>query len=227
MTSTIRRVRMRLFVTSLVVVLASLARPACAQDAPPPIPWVVVDVHATVPKFSSDDPDLAASRGMVLGELPGAGLGGQLGLHLYPLHTKVVTFGVGGEIAIGHSKNTPLTGALAPDNVTPLRPAEEKFVSLSPQLSLNFGNGSGWSYLSVGLGQSTLYLAPDGAPSYQRNDDKLKTFNYGGGARWFVKPRLAFSFDVRFYVISPGFADIYPATPRQRLIVIGAGISLK
>jgi len=232
MTSTIRRVTMRLvpvrvFVLCLALALVSLARPAAAQDAPPPIPWVVVDVHASVPKFSNDDANLAASRGMFVAELPGTGLGGQLGLHVYPLHTKFVTFGVGGELAVGHSSNTPLAGALQPDGITPLRPAEEKFMSLSPQVSLNFGNGSGWSYLSVGLGQSTVYLAPDGLTDYQRNDDKLKTFNYGGGARWFIKPRLAFSFDVRFYVISPGFADVYPATPRLRLLVIGAGISLK
>ena len=220
---------MRVFVPylALAVALVSFARPALAQDPPPRIPWVVVDVHASVPKFSSDDADLAASRGLSVAELPGTGIGGQIGLHVYPLHTKVVTFGLGGEIAIGRSQNTPPPGVKQPDGVTPLRPAEERFMSLSPQISLNFGNGSGWSYLSAGLGQSTLYLAPEGTTNYERNEDKLKTLNYGGGARWFIKPRLAFSFDVRVYAINPGFADIYPATPRMTLLVIGAGISVK
>jgi hypothetical protein len=92
---------------------------------------------------------------------------------------------------------------------------------------LNFGSGSGWSYLSAGLGQTTLYLAPEDMVDYPPNSDKLKTFNYGGGARWFIKPHLAFSFDVRFYVISPGFVYIFPASPRMRLLIIGAGISVK
>jgi hypothetical protein len=110
---------------------------------------------------------------------------------------------------------------------SPLRAAEERITSLSPQLSLNFGNGSGWSYLSGGLGTTTWYLAPDDLGEYPPNSDRLKTLNYGGGGRWFIKPHLAFSFDVRFYAISPGFTYIFPATPRTTLLIIGAGISVK
>jgi hypothetical protein len=224
--STMLPVPMRLLVACLVVVLASFSRPAAAQDPPPPIPWVVVDLHASIPRFPSDDANLSDSRGMNIAELPGRGLGVQVGLHLYPIKTRIVTLGVGGELAIGRSSQTPVAGATGSDG-KPLRAAEERITSLSPQLSLNFGNGSGWSYLSAGLGQTTLYLAPDDLVDYPPNSDKLKTFNYGGGARWFIKPHLAFSFDVRFYVISPGFAYIFPASPRIRLLVIGAGISIK
>jgi hypothetical protein len=217
---------MRLVVVCLVVVLASFSSPAAAQDPPPPIPWVVVDLHASIPGFPSDDADLAASRGMNIAELPGRGLGVQVGLHLYPIKTRIVTLGVGGELAIARASQTPVAGAAGTDG-KPLRPAEERITTLSPQLSLNFGNGSGWSYLSAGLGQTTLYLAPDDLVDYPPNSDRLKTFNWGGGARWFIKPRLAFSFDVRFYNISPGFAYIFPASPRMRLLIIGAGISIK
>jgi hypothetical protein len=216
----------RFFVACLVVVLASFSSPAAAQDPPPPIPWVVVDLHASVPKFPSDDPDLALSRGMNIAELPGRGLGGQVGLQVYPIKTRIVTIGLGGELAIARASQTPVAGATGSDT-KPLRSADERITSLSPQLSLNFGNGSGWSYLSAGLGQTTLYLAPDDLVDYPPNSDKLKTFNWGGGARWFIKPHLAFSFDVRFYNISPGFAYIFPASPRMRLLVIGAGISMK
>jgi hypothetical protein len=218
---------MRVFVRCLAVALASFARPAYAQDPPPPIPLLVVDLHGSIPRFPSEDAALAASRNMILGELPGSGLGAQIGLHLYPLRTRVVTFGLGGEIAIGRARQTPLAGATQGDGVTPLRPAEERITSLSPQLSLNFGNGSGWSYLSVGLGQTTWSIEPEGLTDYPPNSDRLKTLNYGGGARWFIKPHVAFSFDVRFYAISPGFADLYAATPRTTLLIIGAGISLK
>ena len=223
------RVRMRVLAAAALV-LASSVPPAFAQDPPPPIPWAVVDLHASVPRFASDDDLLAASRGMSLSELPGSGLGVQLGLHLYPLHTRLVTFGLGGELAIGRARQAPADGATvksADGVVTPLRAAEERITSLSPQLSLNFGNGSGWSYLSVGLGRTTWSIAPADLVDYPPNSDKLKTLNYGGGGRWFIKPHVAFSFDVRFYAINPGFAYTFPATPRTTLLVIGAGISVK
>jgi hypothetical protein len=217
---------MRVLVAVVGVVLIASASPALAQDPPPPIPWVVVDLHATVPRFPSDDQALADSRHMVIQELPGTGLGAQIGLHVYPLRTRLVTVGLGGEIAIGRAHQTPLAGATFA-GVVPLRAAEETITSLSPQLSLNFGNGSGWSYLSAGLGQTTWSLSTDDLGDYLPNGDKLKTLNYGGGARWFIRPHVAFSFDVRFYAISPGFAYIFPATPRATLLIIGAGVSLK
>jgi len=224
--STMLPVPVRVLVVCLAVVLASFSSPASAQDPPPPIPWVVVDLHASIPKFPSDDVDLANSRGMNPAELPGRGLGVQVGLQLYPIKTRIVSLGVGGELAIARASQTPVAGATGSDG-KPLRPAEERITTLSPQLSLNFGNGSGWSYLSAGLGATTLYLAPDDLVDYPPNSDRLKTFNWGGGARWFIKPHLAFSFDVRFYNISPGFAYIFPASPRMRLLIIGAGISIK
>ena len=217
---------MRLRAALLMLICASSAGPALAQDPPPPIPRVVVDLHGTMPRFPSDDPQLAESRNLNLVELPGAGLGAQIGLHFYPLRTRVVTFGVGGELAIGRARQTPAAGATIA-GVVPQRGSEERFTSLSPQLSMNFGNGSGWSYLSAGLGQTTWYLAGDDLVDYPPNSDKLKTLNYGGGGRWFIKPHLAFSFDVRFYAINPGFAYIFPATPRTTLLIIGAGISIK
>jgi hypothetical protein len=217
---------MRALVLCLVLFLLPLSRPAFAQDPPPPIPWVVLDLHGSIPRFPSDNPDLAESRNMNLAELPGTGLGAQIGLHLYPLHTRIVTVGLGGELAIGRARQTPLSGATGTDGRL-LRPAQERITSLSPQLSLNFGNGSGWSYLSAGLGQTTWSLATDDLGEYPPNSDKLKTLNYGGGARWFIKPHVAFSFDVRFYAISPGFEYIFPGTPRTTLLIIGAGLSLK
>ena len=217
----------RAFAVSLTVVFAAFSVPAFAQDPPPPIPWVVVDLHGTLPRFPTDSHELADSRNLKsLAQLPGTGLGVQIGLHIYPLHTRFVTVGLGGELAIGRSRQTPPIGALGSDG-NQLLPAEERITSLSPQLSLNFGNGSGWSYLSAGLGQTTWFLAADDLGEYPPNSDRLKTFNYGGGARWFIKPHVAFSLDVRFYVISQGFAYIFPATPRTTLLIIGAGVSLK
>jgi hypothetical protein len=221
------RMHMRSVVTCLVLVFALLSRQALAQDPPPPIPWVVVDVHGSIPRFPSDNPDLAASRNMNVAELPGAGLGAQFGLHVYPLHTRIITIGLGGELAIGHASFTPLSGT-PPIGTTPLRASEEHLTTLSPQLSLNFGNGSGWSYLSAGLGTTIWSLSTEDLGDYPPNSDRLKTLNYGGGARWFIKDHLAFSLDVRFYEVKPGTPiPPLPGSPRTTMFIISAGISIK
>jgi hypothetical protein len=202
--------------------LVFAAVPVRAQEAPPRIPFFVVDVHGTVPRFPSEDLLLADSRGMKLAELPGSGLGLQAGLHLYPLRWRAVTFGIGGEVATSRARKTPAKG------IEGVRPTEERFRTIAPQLSLNFGTGRGWSYLSGGLGRSTWGLKVQGDVDSVADTEPLKTINYGGGARWFIKPHLAFSFDVRFYAINPGLAEgSRPGTPRTTLLVIGAGISVK
>ena len=214
---------MRVFVALLVMLMVALAaRPVHAQDPPPRIGLFVVDLHGTVPKFPSDDALLAQSRGMSLTELPGSGLGLQAGAHLYLLRWRAVTFGVGGELAASRARQAPAAG------VKGVRPAEERFTSMAPQLSFNFGTGHGWSYLSGGLGQSIWSLVPEGQEDYPPDTARLKTLNYGGGARWFIKAHLAFSFDVRFYAINPGSAAYrFPQSPRTTLIIVGAGVSVK
>jgi hypothetical protein len=212
---------MRLFVLSIAISMALLvARPAAAQDPPPRIGPYVVDLHATVPRFPKNV-QLAASRDMDLLELPGSGLGVQIGVHVYPIRWRAVTFGIGGEFATGRARNTPVAAAL--------RPATERFTTVAPQLSFNFGTGTGWSYISGGLGQSTWAVVPQGQEGFAADSEKLKTINYGGGARWFMKTHLAFSFDVRFYAINPGTPFVAGAlgSPRTTLLVIGAGISVK
>jgi len=220
MTATIVRVRMRAL-TAAILFFSSIG-PALAQEPPPRLPYFVADVHGTVPRFPSD-PGLAASRNLTLSELPGAGLGVQIAAHVYPLKWRVITFGIGGEVAGSRSRYTP-----PENNTTGLRSTEEKFLTAAPQLSFNFGNGHGWSYLSGGIGLSQWSLIPDGREPYPGDTERLKTINYGGGARWFAKSHLAFSFDVRFYAINPGTPYLgYPGSPRTTLVVIGAGISLK
>jgi hypothetical protein len=199
--------------------------PLLAQEPPPRIPPFVVDVHATVPRFPSDQV-LADSRDMLLAELPGHGLGVQVGAHVYPLRWRAVTFGLGGEFASSHSRKTP--PAPTPTTTILLRAAEEEFRAVGSQLSFNFGKGTGWSYISGGIGKSTWSIVPEGRPAFPSDSQSLKTLNYGGGARWFSKSHLAFSFDVRFYAINPAEAYLdFPHPPRTTLLVIGAGVSVK
>lgn len=225
MTARMKRVAVLSFLAS-VLLSPSEAR---AQEPPPKIGPFVVDFHASVPRFPSD-PLLAESRKVMPVELPGRGLGIQLGVTVYPLHWRAVTFGVGGELATSRSRRTPATPKTASGTTqaSTLRATEEQFTSLAPQLSFNFGNGHGWSYISGGLARSTWSLVPADRLAFPPDAEKLKTINYGGGARWFIKPHLAFSFDVRFYAINPGAPYLdFPGSPRTTLMVIGAGVSMK
>src|SRR5574342_1238376 len=88
------------FASTLLV--ASAAR---AQEPPPKIGPFVLDLHASVPRFPSD-PTLAASRDMLLAELPGRGLGLQIGATVYPLRWRAVTFGIGGELTTGRARKS-------------------------------------------------------------------------------------------------------------------------
>jgi hypothetical protein len=214
-------IRMRVIVLSIFLMLVAAAVPARAQDPPPRIGPFVIDLHGTFPGFPEDQL-LADSRGMTLAELPGSGLGVQIGVHVYPIRWKAITIGLGGEYAASRARQTPLDGVIG------VRSAEERFTSFAPQVSFNFGSGHGWSYLSAGMGNSTWSLRPDGQNSYPADTDGVKTINYGGGARWFAKKHVGVSFDVRFYAINPGASEyVFPQRPRTTLMVVGGGISVK
>ena len=217
-----------LVVCAAALVVLCAASPLRAQDPPPRIGPFVLDLHASVPQFPSNDPQLAGSRGIdESAELPGSGLGIQAGAHLYLLKIKAVMFGIGAEFAAGRARQTPAAGTTT--STTTPRALEERFSTFSPQLSLNFGTGRGWSYLGGGIGVSNWALVPEGQQTSEADSEPLKTINYGGGARWFIKPHLAFSFDVRFYAINPGTPYIAGklGSPRTTLMIIGAGISVK
>jgi hypothetical protein len=194
-----------------------------AQEPPPPIPLFVVDLHAVLPNFPSDSQQLANSRKLQPGGLPGLGFGGDLGVHLYPLRWRQVTFGIGGSATLSRAHSAG-NATLAP----PLPPVTERFTSIAPQLSFNFGTGSGWSYISGGIAGATWSIVADGVGPLPPDQQRLKTINYGGGARWFIKPHVAFSFDVRFYAIDPSApTEGLQNGPRTTLLVVGAGISMK
>src|ERR1700682_4111639 len=123
-------------------------RAADAQEPPPPISGFVVDLHGVVPKFG-DDPQLAGSRGLTSGELPGPGTGFTVGGHVYLARIAAVTLGIGAELAVGRSHAASVPSA---DQTSSPGPVTERFTSIAPALSLNFGNGNGWSYPVFGIG---------------------------------------------------------------------------
>jgi hypothetical protein len=210
-------------VVSLAAALLVSTIEVRAQDPPPRIPLFVLDVQGNFPKFPQNQA-LADSRGLDLAELPGRGLGAQVGIQLHFFKFKAITFGVGGQAMMSRATQTP------PENAPEgLNPVTEKFRSLGGQVSFNFGNGNGWSYLSGGIGRSNWSIVPEGQDPLEGDEEALKTLNYGGGARWFAKSHLAFSFDVRFYAINPGVSSLpgKSGSPRTTFFVIGAGVSLK
>ncbi len=184
-----------------------------------PIGRFVVDVRGSIPLYGQNE-QLAANEGLFSFQLPSRGLGIDVGGHLYPLRWHGITFGVGislltsaGERAAG--ENDPVV-----DGPT----VRTTFSAVSPQLSFNFGSKEGWSYLSGGLGSSRLTIST-GA---QGNESpRVRTINYGGGARWFVKRHLAFTLDLRFYATQPATEAGGAAAPRMTLMVVNAGVSFK
>jgi hypothetical protein len=208
----------------MLACIVSIPRLAGAQGPPPPIPLWVVDLHATVPMFPNNQ-ILADSRALALTELPGTGLGGDLAIHIYPLKWRAVTFGIGGRFTVARAHSDP---EVVSGQSTTLRPVTERFTYLAPQISLNFGTGAGWSYLSGGVSTSKWSIVPDTSSPLAPDEEAIKTLDYGGGARWFARPHLAFSFDVRIYAINPTKpAGPLPSGPRTTLLVIGAGVSIK
>ena len=209
-------------VSWILTALFFTSPPAAAAQEPVPIPLFVVDLHGLTNRFPDDDPQLAASRGLTLDELPGRGFGGDIAVHVFPFRFRAVTFGLGGRLATmsaSRNQDSQTIGA---------RPVTERFTYLGPQLSFNFGNESGWSYLSGGISVSRWSVALDGPPLAGPDVERLKTLDYGGGARWFAKRHLAFSFDIRFYAINPTTpVNGRPPGPRTRLFVVGAGVSVK
>ena len=206
--------------TGVALLLMTAVIPAAAQD-PGRIGPFVIDIHGSFVNVGQDEL-LATNRGLTPDQLAGSGLGIDVGGHVYLFRYREVTFGVGVSAVFMETSRTP-----GPDDPDPERPTvNTRFSALSPQLSFNFGDGDGWSYLSGGLGTSrmSVFEAQETEPSQRR----AGTLNYGGGARWFIRPSLAFSFDVRLYAISPlEQTNTEPGSPRMTRVAISVGISIK
>ena len=204
----------------VILFLLTAAASAAAQD-PGPIGPFVVDVRASFVSMGQDT-QLATNRGLRPGQLAASGLGLDVGGHIYMFRWRAVTFGLGASALFSSPSRSPRQDDPDPNGPT----VKTRFTAISPQLSLNFGTGDGWSYLSGGLGTSRMSVfVDDGNEPEQR---RAGTLNYGGGARWFVRTGLAFSFDVRFFAISPlREIETEPGSPRLTRMVFSAGVSIK
>jgi hypothetical protein len=210
---------------------ACLAVPALssAQDPVPPLPVpedpigpFVVDARVTVARFKAL-PAVAEALGVEATDLPTRGLGLVAGAHFYPLRKRAWALGVGGEVLLRARGSRTMPPALedGPDGPTVVT----RMTAVSPQVSMNFGRRTGYSYVSGGIGWASLTTELADSPAAEA-DTRPRTINYGGGARWFTSRHLAFSLDLRFYAIRPQEETTgRPAFPRMTVMVFSGGIS--
>lgn len=209
---------------SALLICLGLAAPAAAQQKEPIGPFVV-DLRGAYGRHKSE-PSVATALGVEPANLPSRTFGIVAGAHVYPLRSSKVSLGLGANMVwLRGSKTleTESTGGATTTSPTVRR----SFTTISPEISINFGHKNGWSYISGGFfGQSKLFLeradAPAGSMPYR------STVNYGGGARWFNLPHVAFSVDFRWYSVKsqPATAGTI-AQPGTTLLVLSGGVSFK
>ena len=214
---------MRRFVLSLAICLSFTAS-AFAQQKDP-IQLFVVDVRGAFGRHKAE-PSVATELGVEPANLPSRTLGLSGGVHLYPLHLGHVTFGFGGNFVKTRASES-LDVVDAAGNVTKSPTIRRHFTTFDPEISLNFGHRSGWSYISGGMfGRSQLFLERADDPA--TDTPYRKTVNYGGGARWFTNNHIAFSVDFRWYSVDEQVATAGTVSqPRTTLLILSGGISLK
>lgn len=200
-----------------------------AQDpVPPPLPpepmtVFVVDARGAMASLKQDT-TLAAALDVEPLELPSRALGFVVGAHVYPIRRKGFALGVGAELLRVRGSNTVAAETEDEEDGPVLKTRWNHF---SPQVSVNFGARNGWSYATVGLGRSSLTVEREDDPQ-EDPESQVGTLNYGGGARWFLNRHVAFTIDLRFYSIgAQEAAEGRIATPKMRLRVLSAGISIR
>ena len=197
------------------------------------LPWFAVDLHAASVGLPTAEGWIPVP---VLGDtpLPGRGFGASGGITAYPFKLGIATFGVGVAISAGKGTGEAVTittgsGSEAVTTVTPV--FRTQALNIIPQLSINFGHKLGWSYLSAGVGTTRIGASADGTatlPPVMLPDSWNQALNFGGGARWFMKPRFGASFDVRFIKLgSRAAAGDIPSAKRTQMITFSAGISIQ
>ena len=210
-----------LTVALLLLPAAAAAQGPVAPVAVEPMPWVVADLRLGFPAIG-DDPATMAGLGITsASDMPTRALTGVVGLHAYPLRRSRWKLGVGAELLMGrgHFQKKDAEGEPVGD------PINRTLQSVSWQLSVNFGRGQGWSYLTAGSGPFTFDSFRGDGPG---DGPGRTTLNAGGGARWFKWRRVAVTADVRFYLTKDGAGTALTA-PRgsRRILVLSAGVSLK
>jgi hypothetical protein len=203
---------------AVVIALAVTATPGAAQTVAPPGPWIV-DIRAVT---SSVPTDLTFYPAVDATVVPSRGFGLDVGGHIYLFTFGPSRVGVGANVVVIRSTATePASG----ERDLPEERLSLNMRTVAPQVSFNFGSRDGWSYLSAGLGLASVTTRVEGTSTSERSSGQLRSINFGGGARWFLSPRLAFGFDVRAHKIAAARGD--QPTPGVTAVAVSAGLSLR
>ena len=224
--------RVLTFLTFVMLLPLSHTTSAFAQTRER-LPWFAVDLHAASVGLPTAEGWIPVP---VLGDtpLPGRGLGVSGGATVYPFKLGITTIGVGMAVSAGKGTGDALaittgSGSTAVTTATPI--FRTHAVNIIPQLSINFGHKLGWSYLSAGIGTTRIAASADATATLPRvtlPETWNQALNFGGGARWFMKPRLGASFDVRFIKLgSRAASGEIPSAKRTQMITFSAGISIQ
>jgi len=203
---------------ALIIAAALMAAaPATGQTPARPGPWVldIRGVTSAVPTDTTFYPTLTSSV------VPSRGFGVDVGGHVYLFNLGPARVGLGASVMTVRAT----ANAAATTQAESPEPGQRVTLTLraiAPQVSFNFGSGDGWSYLSAGLGLGSVNTRTENASPGEHESGRLRTVNYGGGARWFMTPRLAFGVDLRAYQLAAG-----DGTPRVSIFAAGAGLSIR
>jgi len=233
-------VTFRAAVLALMIVGTVAAASAAQTTAPPP---------PSIPTPDPPGPYAIDLRGSTIGApqsprfypplptgtlIPTRAWGLDVGAHVYLFRFGKARVGLGADLfrfrgtasppAPVTSKTAPPSTAPPPIQTTP--DITTSITTVAPQVSLNFGSATGWSYVSAGLGRAQVSAERssfDKGQASRLESGQVTSQNFGGGARWFTSDHLAFTFDLRFHLLSPGTVG----TPRARIVSASAGISLR
>jgi hypothetical protein len=198
--------------------MLATAAPAAAQTTSPPGPWVVDirGVTSPVPIDPTFYPPLDNAF------VPARGFGVDVGAHVYVFNVGPARVGLGANLVMVRGTASPPAPTVEDGGSTAVQRLTVSMRIIAPQLSFNFGSRDGWSYLSAGLGAGRVNAEATDVLPGRHESGLLRSVNYGGGARWFLTPRLAFGFDLRAHQIAAG-AD----TPKVSVFAVGAGLSIR
>jgi len=204
----------------LLVPITATAQGPVAPVRVEPMPWVVADVRVGWPAIGNDELT-AEAIGRNATDLPGRALTAGLAIHAYPLRRGRWKLGVGAELLRGRGSYQQKDADGEPVGEEINRTLE----SVTWQVSLNFGRGQGWSYVTAGSGLFSFDTFLGDGPG---DDEGTNTINVGGGARWFKWRHAGFTTDMRFYLTKSSDGTLLVA-PRgsQRIVVLSVGLSVK
>jgi hypothetical protein len=228
----------------MAVAIAALlmSTPAAAQSSPPTTPGpYVIDIRAPMsglPSTSGFHPVLPANT-----LVPKRGFGLGVGGHVYVARLGVSRVGVGVDVlGVRGTAVTPATPSTSATSTSTSSSSGASFstagqidvamtmTAVAPQVSFNFGTREGWSYLSGGYGVAQIRTEATGEQespltgrtTLVRDDGRRASINYGGGARWFIRDRVAVGFDLRFHRIAA-----VGTRPVAKLVVASVGLSVR